>query len=187
VLLSIKGSNLKYIVTFIGIVFSTITFSYEKVVDGGSLYLIRGGFETHRAEFDSPQDCKLVAETMNKKEPNVKWLCSTSENPREYKCNLKGVTIINSDKNTQETVDLDFKISMTRGKANTTLTSAVSSFDYVQSDEFIKLTNDYPYVNGNYFSRAITYITIDRGTWKLQAINFELQQNGVGGCDLVTK
>ena len=151
-------SSLKYLILLFGIVFSPITLSHEKVVDGGSLYLVRSGFETHRAEFNYAQDCELIAKTMNEKEPNVTWLCSTSEMPVEYQCSLNGVTIINSDKNTKEVLDFDFSLSMNRGKAKTSLTTAVNSFDYVKSGNVIKLTNDYPYVSGNYFSSAVAYI-----------------------------
>lgn len=186
-MLGIMESSLKYLIFLFGIVFSSITFSHEKVVDGGSLYLVRQGFETHRGEFNYAQDCDLIAKIMNEKEPNVTWLCSTSKKPVEYKCSLKGVTIINSDKNTKEVLDFDFSLSMNRGKAKTSLTAAVSSFDYVKSGHVIKLTNDYPYVSGNYFSSAVAYITINTDTSESIAINFGLKENGKGKCSVISR
>jgi len=180
-------SCVKYLILLFGVVFSSISLSHEKVVEGGSLYLVRSGFETHRAEFDYAQDCELIAKAMNEKEPNVKWLCSTSEIPVEYQCNLKGLTIINSDKNTKEVLDLDFSLSLNRGKAKTSLTSSVSSFDYVKSGNVIKLTNDYPYVSGNYFSSAMAFITINTDTSESIAINFNLKENGKGKCSVITR
>ncbi|RDH84510.1 MAG: hypothetical protein DIZ80_03255 [endosymbiont of Galathealinum brachiosum] len=43
--------------------------------DGTELYLLRRGMETHRAIFDEASDCELIAKTMNKAEPKVKWFC----------------------------------------------------------------------------------------------------------------
>lgn len=164
---------------------SSVSFPHEKTVENGSLYLVRDGFETHRAEFNYAQDCQLIAKTMNEKEPNVKWLCSTSEKPIEFDCNLKGVTIVNTDNNTKEVMDFSFKLLMNRGKATTTLPIAVSSFDYVESGRIIKLTNDYPYVIDNYYSSAIAYITLESEKLSLKAINFDLQKNGSGNCAIV--
>jgi hypothetical protein len=176
---------LKYLSVLFTILISSVSFSHEKAIKDGSLYIVRGGFEMHRAEFDYAQDCQLVAKTMNEKEPNVKWLCSTSEKPREFDCTLKGIRIVNTDKNTKEVMDFSFKLSMNRGKAKTTLTAAVSSFDYVESERIIKLTNDYPYVSGNYYSSAITHITIESEKLNLKVINFDLQENGSGNCTMV--
>ncbi len=180
-----QESRLKYLSVLFTILISSVAFSHEKTIEGSSLYLVRSGFETHRAEFNYAQDCQLIAKTMNEKEPNVKWLCSTSEKPREFDCNLKGVTIVNTDKNTKEVMDFSFKLSLNRGKATTTLTAAVSSFHYAESGKIIKLTNDYPYVSGNYYSSAITYLTIESEKLNLKAINFDLQDNGSGNCAIV--
>jgi len=42
---------------------------------GTELFLLRSDFETHRAVFDYAADCELIAQTMNKAEPKVKWFC----------------------------------------------------------------------------------------------------------------
>ena len=42
---------------------------------GTELFLLRSGVETHRAVFDEAGDCELIAKTMNKAEPRVKWFC----------------------------------------------------------------------------------------------------------------
>jgi len=173
---------MKFLIMILGIIMPSMSYSKDNFVTGGSLYLIRGGLETHRAEFNYSQDCELIAKAMNDKEPNVKWFCSTYQKPTELNCNLKGVTIINTDMHTKEKLDLDFKISMTRGKATTTLSSAISSFDYTESKKLIKLTNNYLYISDNYLSEAVNYIIIDSETLKSKVINSDLQENGSGYC-----
>ena len=123
---------MKYLLFIFGLALTSVAFSHENSVKGGSLYLVTEGFETHRAEFDYAQDCELIAKTMNEKEPAVTWLCSTSKKPEEYKCILNNVTVVNWDESTKEVLNLKFSLSMNRGQAKTKLTSALDSFDYVK-------------------------------------------------------
>jgi len=180
-------SDLKYLIFFYVLCVSTNAFSQGEIVDGGFLYLFRSDFETHRAEFNSAIDCEFIARTMNATDSKEVWHCSTSKAPPKFKCSLTGVTIINSEKNTKETLSLNFTISLTKGKANTTLASGISSFNYVESGNIIKFTNDSQDVHSNYFSRAVTYITIDLDTSLSRVLNFYLQENGSGSCEIITK
>ncbi len=174
-----------YIASILGIIlWAFAASSHAETVGGGSLYLNRSGVETHRAEFNFAQDCELVAKAMNEKEPLVEWYCSTSQPSIEYDCNIQNVTIENWE-GTKSTSDLKFSILMTRGKARTTLSDALGSFNYEQTDSIIKLSNDYPYLTGNYLSKAITYIRIDTVSGITNILNYGLTNNGKGTCKLV--
>ncbi|EGQ7835440.1 hypothetical protein V3H38_23000 [Vibrio parahaemolyticus] len=153
-----------------------------ETVEGGALYLKRFGVETLRAEFTNAEDCELIAKNMSAAEPNVSWYCSTSTDPVALKCNLNDVTVKNTDKGTQTTESIDFKMTMNRGKANTNLTSAISSFDYHYSEPYLMFSNDYPYVDGNYFSRAITKLRLNLETGEIVALDINMSPNGTGHC-----
>lgn len=169
--------------------FSMLAFSQDEAVEGGSLYLVRNGFETHRAEFDDALDCEYIAKVMNEKEPLVTWLCSTSEKPRVFSCLIKGLTIIDHDGEVSVIPSMDFELSLNRGRASSDLPSprwnVAKSFTYTETDQVIKLTNDYPYVAGNFISYAIAYITIDPETSAARALDFDMQDNGSGQCKLI--
>lgn len=155
-----------------------------ETIDGGALYLKRFGVETLRAEFTSAADCRLIAKNMRAAEQRSHWFCSTSEAPITFNCNLNKVTVINTDKGTQSTTGkFEFKITLNRGKANSEeLSPAISSFDYEYSKPYLMLTNDYLYVDGNYFSRAITKLRLNRETGKLVALDINMSPNGSGDC-----
>ncbi|MEZ8107330.1 hypothetical protein [Vibrio cortegadensis] len=153
-----------------------------ETVEGGALYLKRFGIETLRAEFTNAADCELIAKNMSAAEPNVSWYCSTSTAPVVLKCNLNDVTVKNTDKGTQTTESIDFKMTMNRGKASTDLTSAISSFDYNYSEPYLMLSNNYPYVDGNFFSRAITKLRLNLETGEIVALDINMSPNGTGHC-----
>lgn len=143
----------------------------------------RFGVETLRAEFTNAADCELIAKNMSAVEPNVSWYCSTSTNPVIIKCNLNDVTVKNPDNGTQTTESMDFKMTMNRGKASTDLTSAVSSFGYNYSKPYLMFHNDYPHINGNYFSRAITKLRLNLETGEIIALDINMSPNGSGRCN----
>ena len=168
--------------------FPLLAFSQDKAVEGGSLYLVRSGFETHRAEFNYAQDCELLAKAINEKEPAVTWLCSTSEKPRVFSCLIKDLTITDHDGEVSVIPSMNFELSLNRGRANSDLPWDVAdSFNYTETDNGIKLTNAYPYVGGNYFSYATAYITIDPQTSAARVLDFDMQDNGSGQCKLVSQ
>ena len=179
---------MKVITAVLLLSFSMLAFSQDEAVEGGSLYLVRNGFETHRAEFNYAQDCELLAKAINEKEPAVTWLCSTSEKPRVFSCRIKGLTIIDHDGEVSVIPSMDFELSLNRGRADSDLPwDAAGSFTYTETDKVIKLTNDYPYVGGNYFSYATAYITIDPETSAARVLDFDMQDNGSGQCKLISQ
>lgn len=66
---------LLFIALGIMLLFSTVLYAGWFSKSGAELFLSRQGFETHRAVFDEAGDCQLIADTMNKAEPNVRWFC----------------------------------------------------------------------------------------------------------------
>lgn len=156
-------------------------------VEGGALYLNRHGVETHRAEFDYADDCKLIAQAMSEKEPAVKWYCSTSEVPVSYKCKIHNVTFKGAESKSQEASDLEFGLELSRGVATSTLQIPMNTFRYQLAGNVLKLTNDYKYVEGNLYSAAVAYIRIDATTGNSQVLSFDLKGNGEGQCSLVPK
>lgn len=154
-----------------------------QTLEGAALYLMRSGFETHRAEFANAHDCRHIAKIMNKAEPLVRWYCSTSTLPFKYNCRISNVQVINTDTSDVAAVNTNFSMSLNRNKASTSLTSAASSFSYKESEKYFELTNDYPYVNGNYFSRAIYKIRINRQNGSFIVSDINLDENGRGVCE----
>ncbi|WP_322534570.1 hypothetical protein [Vibrio parahaemolyticus] len=43
-------------------------------------------------------------------------------------------------------------------------------------------SNDYPYVDGNYFSRAITKLRLNLETGEIVALDINMSPNGTGHC-----
>ncbi len=154
-----------------------------QTVEGAALYLMRSNFETHRAEFTNSQDCEHIAKTMNEAEPLVRWYCSTSILPIKYICKVSNVQVTNTDTSAVKTVNASFSLSLNRKKASTTLTSAASSFAYEKSEKYFSLTNDYPYVNGNYFSRAFYKIKLNRQNGEFMVSDINFKENGRGTCE----
>lgn len=153
-----------------------------KRVEGGALYLMRSGVETHRAEFDSADDCRHVAKIMNEAEPLVRWYCSTSVPAIEFVCNISNVLIKNTETGDVKTENFHFSMILNRNKATTSLTPAISSFGYIESAKYFLLTNDYPYANGNYFSRAVYSIKINRNDDSVTVTDINNEVNGEGTC-----
>lgn len=164
----------------------SVTISAEphniQTVEGGALYLIRSGIETYRAEFLDKEDCKYIAKIMNEAEPLVRWHCSTSSLPIKYKCSISNIRIKNTDTGEVTTENVDFVMSLNRNKASISLTSAISSFDYEESEKYLVLTNDYLYVNGNYFSRAIYKIRVNTQNGSAAVLDINMDVNGDGIC-----
>ena len=63
------------LLVFSGSVTSALAEASWFAKEGSELYLLRSGYETHRAVFDYPADCELIAKTMNEAEPLAKWYC----------------------------------------------------------------------------------------------------------------
>ena len=115
--------------------FSMLAFSQDEALEGGSLYLVRNGFETHRAEFDDALDREYIAKVMNEKEPLVSWLCSTSEKPRVFACLIKDLSILDHDGEVSVIPSIDFELPLNRGRADSDLPwDAADSFDYNETD-----------------------------------------------------
>jgi hypothetical protein len=153
-------------------------------VKGGALYLLRSGTETHRAEFRYAEDCEYVAAALSTLEPNVKWYCSTSTPVIQYKCIINNVKIANTEKQDTTTEKFDFNMSLNRKKARLTLSPAISSFAYNENKNEIALTNDYLYAKGNYYSRAIFKIKIQKQTGATTVYDIQYNVNGTGTCEL---
>lgn len=64
-----------YIIFFLTLFLSSPLYAGWFAKSGTELFLLRSGVETHRAVFDIAADCELIAKTMNKAEPKVKWFC----------------------------------------------------------------------------------------------------------------
>jgi hypothetical protein len=153
-----------------------------KTVEGGALYLLRAGTETHRAEFENSEDCAYIAKIMSEKEPAVKWYCSTSATPIEYHCNFTNITIKN-EKNEATSISTEIKIRMDRGKAASFAQELnINTFDYEKTDKYLMLTSDYPYASGNYITSAIYKIKINIKNKKAEILNIDLDTNGTGSC-----
>ncbi len=60
----------KILISFIGLIFNC-----NSPKDGATLYLNRSNVETKRAVFEYPEDCRLIANNMNRNEPLVDWYC----------------------------------------------------------------------------------------------------------------
>jgi hypothetical protein len=167
----------------------SVTISAEphniQTVEGGALYLIRSGVETYRAEFLDKEDCKYIAKIMNEAEPLVRWHCSTSSLPIKYKCSISNIRIKNTETGEVTTENVDFVMSLNRNKASTSrsLDPAFSSFDYEESEKYLVLTNDYPYVNGNYGSRAVYKIRVNTQNGSVAVLDINMDINGEGICE----
>ncbi len=154
-------------------------------VNGGSLYLMQHGTEALRAEFTRAKDCEIVAITMNMADPESRWRCATSTAPRNFRCSLTGTTIKNWDQKTAEEINLQFRLSLHRGEAKATgLGIAATYFDYTQTGNAIKLKNNYPLVEDNYYGNAVTYINIDAKTGAATILAYDQKENGRGQCEL---
>lgn len=168
----------------IGALLSSSTFSRDfKTVEGGALYLERAGVETLRAEFTDASDCELIAKNMREAEPRVRWYCSTSTEPVEFNCTLRNVVIKNTDQNTQTIENFDFKMQINRGIADTNMHAAISRFNAKSSKPYLILKNNYPFIDDNYFSRAITTLRLNSTTGELVSLDINMLQNGVGSCE----
>lgn len=162
----------------------------EERVEGGSLYLMRMGFETHRAEFDDANDCELIAKTMNEKEPSVNWYCSTSVPDINLSCSVRGVSIdVPPEVETVVTIpeSFEFELKLNRGKAygiSEDYSYLLLNFDYTRSADSFLFTNNYPYASGNYFTSAVYILRVNTSKETLEVLDIGGDTNGVGNCRL---
>ena len=63
---------------------------------------------------------------------------------------------------------------------------AMGSFEYKESDTALVLTNDYPYADGNYLSRAVYTMRLNREGGSLTIWDINMDENGSGKCRLVS-
>ena len=153
-----------------------------KTVEGGALYLIRLGVETHRAEFLSPEDCQHVASIMNRAEPSVRWHCSTSVPDIVLSCEISGFEL-DADAESWQPESLEFSLTLNRAVARSwDLPPALTFFEYSESDSGYLLTNDFPYPSGHYLSRAIYHLVIDSKSGEVTVRDIGGRNNGSGKC-----
>ena len=157
-----------------------------ETVDGGALYLLRSGVETHRAEFDIAADCEQIASIMNEAEPAVSWYCSTSVPDIVMKCEISGFEMdseAESETGFQMSESLEFSLVLNRGVARGSSDLGVPiSFNYTKSNNGFLLTSNYPYAAVNYFTRAVYRLIIDADTGAVQVREIGGGANGNGQC-----
>jgi len=157
-----------------------------QTVDGGALYLMRNGIETHSGEFDSAQDCVLIAETMNRAEPKSDWYCSTSVPPTEFECYIDDARLESSNKGVVKIEKLRFSLALNRNKAKASSFSSAllvsESFDYKETDHQYVLTNSNPHIQDDYFSKPLYSMSIDRHDGSVIVFDFDLKVVGKGIC-----
>lgn len=157
-----------------------------ETVEGGALYLLRSGVETHRGEFDIAEDCEHVAAIMNEAEPAVRWYCSTSVPDIVMNCEISGFALdpgAETETSVQVPESLEFSLVLNRGVAQGASDLGVPiSFDYTESDSGYLLTSDYPFASENYFTRAVYLLIIDSATGVVQVRDMGGGENGNGEC-----
>jgi hypothetical protein len=148
---------------------------------GGSLFLKRNKIETLRAEFYAAEDCELIADAMQKKEPDVRWYCSTSEPDQVFECDIKELRPIDEN---GKVVDFgkELKVTMNRDQALVSFRPSVASYKAVKGKDEVRLTSDSVYPNGNSYIKVTALSEINTKTGKMVFKGTDGKKTGEANC-----